>query len=92
MYDVPYLSGRECLILLEKNSSGLFDIDPGEKVVILCENEAIHLVSVCSDRFVGSTETEFLDIADPFDIVTELPQIIDRRLLDVFVSEDAIPS
>jgi hypothetical protein len=28
---------------------------------------------------------------EEFDIVTEFPQVVDRRLLDVFVSEDAIP-
>ena len=48
------------------------------------------LASVRSDRFVVSTEAEFLDIADPFDVVTEFPQIVDRRPLDVLVGENAI--
>ena len=91
MYDVSYLLGRKRLILLEKNSSSLFDIYLGEEVVILRENEAIRLASVCSDRFVTSAYAEFFDVSDPFDIVTEFPEVVERRLLDVCVSENTIP-
>jgi len=91
VYDVSDLSGRKCLILLKENPSSVFDIYPGEKVVILSENETVRLASVGSDRFVRSTEAESVDIADLFDLVTEFPQIVDRRLLDVFVSKNSIP-
>ncbi len=86
MYDVPYFSGRKRLIFLKENPSSIFDIHLGEEVVILCENETGRFASVGSDRFVVSTEAEFLDIADPLDIVIEFLQIVDRRLFDVFVS------
>jgi hypothetical protein len=69
----------------------LFDIYLGEEVVILRKNEAISLASVCSDRFIATTEAEFFHVPDLFDIVTEFPYVVDRRPLDVFVSEDAIP-
>ena len=91
MYDVSYLSGRKCLILLEENASSILHIQLGKEVVILSENKTVCLASVRSDRFVVSAEAEFFDISDPFDIVMEFPQIVDRRLLDVFVSEDTIP-
>jgi len=71
MYDISHLSGRKCLILLEENPSSVFDIYLSEKVVILCENKTIRLTSIHSDRSIVSTETEFLDIANPFDIVAE---------------------
>ena len=91
MYDVSYLLGRKCLIFLEENASSILNIQLGEEVVVLSENEAVCLASVRSDRSVASAKAEFFDISDPFDIVTEFPQVVDRRLLDVFVSEDTIP-
>jgi hypothetical protein len=91
VYDVSYLLGRKRLLRLEKNSGGFFDIRLGEEVVILRENEAIRFAAVCSDRFIVSAKAEFFNIADPFNVMTEFPQIINRRQLDVFVSEDEIP-
>lgn len=47
---------------------------------------------VRAQRSIVSIKTEFFDISDPFDIVTEFPEAVDRRLLNVFVSEDTIPN
>jgi len=91
VYDVSDLSGRKCLIHLEENAIGIPNIQLGKEVVILSENESVCLASVRSDRSIASTKTEFFDISNPFDIVTEFSQVVDRRLLDVFVSQDAIP-
>jgi len=91
VYDVTRLLGRKSLIFLKENTSSFSNIQLGNKVVVLSENEAIRLAPVGSNRLVIGTKTEFVDVADPFDIVTEFPQVVDRRLLDVFVSEDTIP-
>jgi hypothetical protein len=91
VYDVPDLLSRKRLIFLKENAGSIPNIQLGEEVVILRENEAVCLASVRSDRSIVSPEAEFFDIADPFDIVTEFPQVVDRRPLDIFVSEDAIP-
>ena len=91
VYDISHLSGRKRLILLKEDSSSVFDVDLSEEVVILGENETVRLASVHSDRPIVGAEIEFRHIADSLDIVTEFPQIIDRRLLDVFVCENSIP-
>ena len=69
-----HLSGRKRLIFLKENPNSIPDIHPGEEVVIPCENETGRLASVRSNRFVVS-EAEFLDVADPFDVVTEFSRV-----------------
>ena len=90
VHDISHLSGRKRLILLKEDSSDILNVELSKEVVILGENETVRLASVRSDRPVVSAEIELLDIADSLDIVTEFPQIIDRRLLDVFVCENSI--
>ena len=69
-----HLSGRKRLIFLKGNPDSILDIPPGEEVVIPCKNGTGRLASVRNNRFVVS-EAEFLDVADPFDAVTDFPRV-----------------
>jgi hypothetical protein len=73
---------------LKESPSSILEIHSGGGVVVLRETETSRLAPMGSDRSVVSAGAEFPTTADTFDIVIEVPQMVDRRLLDVLVGEN----
>lgn len=90
MHNITDITGRQHLITLEENTGSSGDIQLRKEVVILCKNESICLPSIRGDCRVTGSKLEVGHSTNSFDIMIELSQIVDRRSLDIFVSEQPV--
>ena len=72
MDDISDLVCRERLIPLEENACYSVDLQLNEEIIVLGKNQTITHTSIVSDRRVVSTESEFRNVTEPLDVVTEL--------------------